>query len=550
MRVKVTDRGLTVQGIAGTYVVLLGFDLQQADCEGLMGFAIHRTDRTEDEAYWLEGLKTFAETDPGFPAGSKYSTRQHPIQGFTWSDFSAKPGHDYIYRVLALKGTPRDLQPIAEVSIQIQTESPEGGTHDIYFNRGAAASQEYSRRFGNRSPEDVGSAAFTWLSRGLSESIVSFIDRATDASFELRVCAYEFRYLPVLEALKAAQQRGVKVEIVYDRRKDIPGAANDAAIATAGIQALCIKRTVNSSAIAHNKFILLIKDGTPQSVLTGSTNFSDGGIFGHSNVVHLVEEQSIAQAYLDYWDLLAKDPKSVDLRPVLTQLKPSTVGAPPPGTAVIFSPRSNLEALEWYAQLAAGARDGLFATFAFGIHPSFQEVYRTSQAKMRFALLEKLTRSMEAGPERDAEEAKIIELRQIPGNRFAVGSFLKLNKFDNWLGEKLSGLNNNVKYVHTKYMLIDPLGDDPIVISGSANFSAASTKDNDENMLVIRGNKRVAEIYLGEFMRLYNHYAFREWAAKQPANAPKTPSHLRIDRWWQEYFDDTERSRQRAYFSS
>jgi phosphatidylserine/phosphatidylglycerophosphate/cardiolipin synthase-like enzyme len=99
-------------------------------------------------------------------------------------------------------------------------------------------------------------------------------------------------------------------------------------------------------------------------------------------------------------------------------------------------------------------------------------------------------------------------------------------------------------------MLIDPLGDDPIVISGSANFSAASTKDNDENMLVIRGNKRVAEIYLGEFMRLYNHYAFREWVAKQPANAPKTLSHLRIDRWWQAYFDDTERSRQRAYFSS
>jgi phosphatidylserine/phosphatidylglycerophosphate/cardiolipin synthase-like enzyme len=550
MRVKVTDRGLTVQGIAGTYVVLLGFDLQQADCEGLMGFAIHRTDRTEDEAYWLEGLKTFAETDPGFPPGSKYSTRQHPIQGFTWSDFSAKPGHDYTYRVLALKGTPRDLQPIAEVSIQIQTESPEGGTHDVYFNRGAAASQEYSRRFGDRSPEDVGAAAFTWLSRGLYESIVNFIDRATDASFELRVCAYEFHYLPVLAALKAAKQRGVKVEIVYDRRKDIPGAANDAAIATAGIQALCIKRTANPSAIAHNKFILLMKDGKSQSVLTGSTNFSDGGIFGHSNVVHVVEERSIAQAYLDYWNLLVKDPKSVDLRPILTQLKPLTVGAPPPGTAVIFSPRSNLEALEWYAQLAAGAKDGLFATFAFGIHPYFQEVYRTSSAKMRFALLEKLTRSMEAGPKRDAEEAKILELRKLPGNRFAVGSFLKLNKFDNWLGERLSGLNTNVKYVHTKYMLIDPLGDDPIVISGSANFSEASTKDNDENMLVIRGNKRVAEIYLGEFMRLYNHYAFREWAAKQPTNALTTPNHLRIDRWWQEYFGDTERSRQRVYFSS
>jgi phosphatidylserine/phosphatidylglycerophosphate/cardiolipin synthase-like enzyme len=98
-------------------------------------------------------------------------------------------------------------------------------------------------------------------------------------------------------------------------------------------------------------------------------------------------------------------------------------------------------------------------------------------------------------------------------------------------------------------MLIDPLGNDPIVIAGSANFSEASTKDNDENMLIIRGNKRVAEIYLGEFMRLYNHYAFREWASKQSSNFPKAPKHLSTDQWWKDYFGDTERSRQREYFS-
>jgi phosphatidylserine/phosphatidylglycerophosphate/cardiolipin synthase-like enzyme len=550
MRVKNTNQGLTVQGIAGTYVVLLGFDLAESDCQDLMGFAIHRTDRTENEAYWLKGLKSFAETDPGLPPGSKYSTRQHPIQGFTWSDFSAKPGYDYTYRILALKGTPRDLQPVAEVSIDIHTESPTTGSHDIYFNRGAAASQEYSHRFGNRRPNEVGAAAFNWLSRGLYESIVDFIAQAIDRHFELRVCAYEFHYLPVLELLKSAQARGVNVKIIYDRRKDDPGERNDLAIAIAGIETLCIKRTANPSAIAHNKFILLLKEGKPQSVLTGSTNFSEGGIFGHSNVVHVVEEQPIAQAYLEYWDLLSADPESADLRPILSHREPLTANLPPAGTVVVFSPRSSLEALEWYASLAAGATDGLFATFAFGIHPSFQKVYETSQAKMRFALLEKLTRPMKAGPERDAEEAKITALRKIPGNRFAVGSFLKLNQFDRWLAEDLSHLNTNVKYVHTKYMLIDPLGADPIVITGSANFSEASTKNNDENMSIIRGNQRVAEIYLGEFMRLYNHYAFREWASKQPVDAPKTPDHLRIDRWWQGYFGETERSRQRVYFSS
>src|SRR5439155_9533657 len=138
----------------------LGLDLPEKSCKGLMGFAIHRTDHTEGEAYWMEGQKTFEETDPGLPPGAKFSTRQQPIQGFTWSDFSAKPGHDYTYRVSALKGTPADLKEFAIASVTVRTESPEGGTHDVYFNRGVAASQEYTRRFGNKRPDKVGKAAF------------------------------------------------------------------------------------------------------------------------------------------------------------------------------------------------------------------------------------------------------------------------------------------------------------------------------------------------------------------------------------------------------
>ena len=66
-----------------------------------------------------------------------------------------------------------------------------------------------------------------------------------------------------------------------------------------------------------------------------------------------------------------------------------------------------------------------------------------------------------------------------------------------------------MSYIHSKFLLMDPLGDDPIVVTGSANFSDASTNDNDENMLIIRGDQRVADIYFTEFNRLFNHYYFR-----------------------------------------
>ena len=75
-------------------------------------------------------------------------------------------------------------------------------------------------------------------------------------------------------------------------------------------------------------------------------------------------------------------------------------------------------------------------------------------------------------------------------------------------------------YVHTKYMLADPLGPEPVVVVGSANFSGRVDDRNDENMLVIRGNAAVADIYLGEFMRLFSHYAFRESLTFKGATTP------------------------------
>jgi phosphatidylserine/phosphatidylglycerophosphate/cardiolipin synthase-like enzyme len=59
-------------------------------------------------------------------------------------------------------------------------------------------------------------------------------------------------------------------------------------------------------------------------------------------------------------------------------------------------------------------------------------------------------------------------------------------------------------------LLIDPLSDDPLVCSGSANFSKNSLTANDENMLLIRGNTRVADIYMTELDRIFRHFRARD----------------------------------------
>jgi hypothetical protein len=223
MRVTKTTNGLKVHAVAGTYVVMFGFGLPLRSCAGLKGFSVHRVDHTEDEAKYLDGMKAFAETDPGFPAGAMYSTKDHPIQSFQWSDYSAKPGHKYTYTIAALKGTPKSLSVFAETAIDINTEKPEGGNHDIYFNRGVAASQEYARRFGNRAPDKVANnQAFIWLSRGLYEALEDYVNSCRRGD-KLRIAAYEFHYEPFLELLKQAKKRGVDVKVVFDKRKAKPG---------------------------------------------------------------------------------------------------------------------------------------------------------------------------------------------------------------------------------------------------------------------------------------------------------------------------------------
>jgi phosphatidylserine/phosphatidylglycerophosphate/cardiolipin synthase-like enzyme len=566
MRDRQTNQGLTVQAIAGSHVVLLGMHMEKSACAGHMGFVIHRTDHTEEEAYWMEGTKTFEETDPGFPAGAKYPTNKHPIQGFTWSDFTAKPGHRYTYRVQALRGPPKALEKFKEVEVEVTTEDESGGNHDVYFNRGAAASQEYARRFGKLAKledADDDDPRWAWLSRGAFEAILAFVARAKDGKWGLRVAAYEFRLAPFAEALKTAKDRGADVKILYDGNPNAPDGKtgevfprdeNRATAAGAKVKSLCKERVtrddVKNPPISHHKFIVLLKDGEAQAVLTGSTNFSKGGVFGQSNVVHVVEDAKVAAKYLECWGLIEGNPDFGELKEALAAINRVPEVLPAKGTTWIFSPQPSLDALEWYGKLAKEAPGALFMTFAFGMHELFKDAYRTGAAPLRYALMDKLL-----GPgvrkEKKAEAtAEMVAIRKMVANRFAVGNRLATNAFDRWVKEKLTGLNTHVQFIHTKFMLVDPLGDDPIVISGSANFSKASTDANDENMLVIRGNKRVADIYLGEYMRLWNHYAFREWVAAGSPGADPEFKHLDVeDKWWRKYFGETAQSRQRAYFA-
>lgn len=556
MRVKDAQHGLTALATAGSYVVLLGWDMSASDIRQnqVLGFGIERTRHSDGEVIWLSGTKTFKSVDPHPDLGVPVTSFRHPIQSFQWADYTASPAQTYTYRIVAMRAPAGALVPGASVSLTVTTESVDQGTHAVHFNRGAIASQEYARRFQNLKPSEVGQSAYDWLSRGLVESLENFIAQAVGGD-ELHGAFFEFKNSRIYAALKAAKNRGATVKVLYDG--DSQRESNETALADSGIKSLTKART-KSDGFAHNKFLVWRQAGVSKAVWTGSTNLSENGIFGHSNNAHIVRAEDVADTYERYWQLLNRD---LTRKPTATDVEQITAAPPDPWddeTVVVFSPRLSLDALDWYADLAKSATRGLFATFAFGMNDRFVTAYDQADGALRFALMEKKGN----GAQYATQAAEIDRIRKLPNVTVSVGHHIELNTFDRWLAETDRAVSEaHVLYVHTKYMLIDPLGQDPVVIVGSANFSAASTDTNDENMLVIRGNEAVADIYLGEFMRLFSHYAFRESLKFKGATSPAKAlarKHLIEDASWIDGADGPQsgyfvagrdRALRRLYFS-
>lgn len=559
MRVKGTGTAFRARAISGSHVVVLAWDTidgKKPARADLLGFAIERSELAMNgavkEKYWLRGIKRFKDKDKGLPAGTPVPTADHPIQSFQWGDYTALPGTIYKYRIVPVYGTPKNiaLGDADAVTVEVVSE-PLGALetageirHDVFFNRGVIGSQAYAREFENAMPDadDPGSPEMKWLSRGLFEALMGFIGLAKDG-FKLRAAFYEFRYQSVANAFAAAAQAGADVKIVFDAESSYK-TENLETIGRAGLGEVnaAVPRTVTEG-IRHNKFVVLMKGDDPLAVWTGSTNVSPGGIFGHSNVGHIVWDKDVAKAFLEYWERLAKNLTPTKLRGPNRAATPTPSGKTPPKSVVpFFSARDGKDentTLQWYADRMAEAKEIVCLTVAFNLDEAFQAVVSRENDVLRYIVKDDDLGTGEViGTDRD-----VI---------FAAGGYLGEGALANFLKERDNPLNTN-DYIHTKFMLVDPLSDDPLVITGSANFSRPSQRINDENMLAIRGDTRVADIYFGEFMRNFDHHYARYIVRKLQNEDKSDPNagYLKVSAgdWLPSHFDPkSPKAKRRKYF--
>jgi phosphatidylserine/phosphatidylglycerophosphate/cardiolipin synthase-like enzyme len=542
-----------VLAISGTRTILFALDCPDTRRKGLKGFAFARevVGPASTGPKWLQSQKVFKSIvpdpknarDPRDPSKPRrFYTNEFPIQSFLWGDYGALPDTLYHFRIVPMYGKPGDLssEPKDEIHVEIRTEKEFDQNHGVWFNRGAIASQTFSEEFGNAAPKNINDPKdpeVVWLSRGLLEACLSYIGD-TPAGDALRVAAYEFTYPPVLNALKSALDRGINVQIVYHDTTDADQQPNESAMRAAGLPINDQKVTYRRSKtkIPHNKFIVRLKSGIdPVEVWTGSTNFTPSGFLGQTNVGHRVADVSTAKQYLDYWKVLKTDPELTDARTATAQLTadPPEV-TPNKSIARLFSPRAKAGMLDWYGRRMLDAANSVWFTAAFGVTAKLVDPIAHPRDQMRFVLMEK--------PAPDAVKKRLIEdlthvilsygvplgeLYTMKDGNPTARKPIKEFELDKWFFKEEHFRPNNdgfVFFVHAKFLLIDPLSNDPLVCSGSANFSPDSLLQNDENMLLIRGNTRIADIYMTEFDRIFRHFYFRDVANELVAKGDNTKS--------------------------
>jgi phosphatidylserine/phosphatidylglycerophosphate/cardiolipin synthase-like enzyme len=252
----------------------------------------------------------------------------------------------------------------------------------------------------------------------------------------------------------------------------------------------------------------------PEAVLCGSTNFTANGVYRQANVVHVLDDESIAASYLQTFEQIWAQPDDIGAtRDWVTEHNPMNPQQP---LFAGFSPRTGGADLQAFVQIIGAAKKDVLFVSAFSLPDAILNALlgQPHDDILRYGLQNTASRITGFHADRSAE--------------FAATALLNTG-LEGWLRENMKGQKGNL-LVHTKAVVTDFTTDTPTIISGSHNLSASASNGNDENYLIIRGDTDLADRYGLELLRFYEHYRFRYFAKKLASPLAAD------DRWTNDYY--------------
>jgi phosphatidylserine/phosphatidylglycerophosphate/cardiolipin synthase-like enzyme len=592
---------------------------------GCAGFLIERQP-ADGSANWatLTSLVEFEERHD--PNVALKSTKTHPVEGFRWRDMLDAGSRDKAvhYRITAMasqNGNPVPLNGVAPIvtELVVATEKLTGpdGPIDVYFNRGILSTQALTRllqQYGgaslpslNKALADANGQARNRLSGELPKGVLSQLDRLAAGNGRGGTChaaLYELTDQVLINRLLTAKSLHIILSNnTGDKKRGYDNANKPARAALAQSHAEMTSRYLpDGRSIGHNKFMVYSEGGRALSVLTGSTNWTQSGLCTQNNNALVIRDPRVAGLYLEYWKVLKADtdapgipnpPKAVSA----LQAKALRQHNAAPSDAVVLA--DNKTAIKvWFSPNTTGVIPPAKKVAVVPTPPDMKELIdaidHAKQAVLVLAFMPGQANNLRSwtipkylsevckkkpwlfvrGVISDDQAAMEFEAnRRQDMDAEIVGPAGVLVKTERWQKELYKAGH---AIVHDKVMVVDPFSDDCVVVTGSHNLGNKASYNNDENLVIIRGNRAVAEAYAAHVADVFEHYRWRwynrrnaerkaakDWAAKgakiSTAKNVRAADFYEIDwtpaklypNWQDRYFDKARLAmREREFWSS
>jgi phosphatidylserine/phosphatidylglycerophosphate/cardiolipin synthase-like enzyme len=535
-----SDGKMTASALVGVNSLMLGWSVSDDfDRNSLLGFGIHKTVFDENNQVrftgWLKGNKRFAFQE----VAKEYSSETSPFQRFVWNEYTLNPNFSYSYLIVPIIGNPAAPQKGSPVELNLRPAFNDDPLFGVYTNRGVSSAQAYLRDFANINPKDSPEAQI-WLSRGLKESLIDFINQAQGGD-SLHTAIYEFEDDDVAAAFKAAKERNADVHIVYHAKNQSRREKNEETL-----HKFEFDNPINSTPreniinISHNKFVVLLKDGIPTAVWTGTSNFTFNGFYLQTNMGLEIKHPTTANAYNQYFEILKTDPKVSGVnnktkKDILSLIQKTDTLLQNEAWKVNFSPISKTHLLQKSCELIATAQSAVFISAPFAMDLSMVDAMAANTSNI-----------IEYGLVNTTAKKKIENLN------FSNTRFFNPTRLETFQGKAWDAKAFGSHKIHSKTIVIDPWSDNPKLIVGTGNFSDEACTNNDENFLVIEGDKRLAAIISTEFIRMWEHYKNRSFINQLQIDPNRIETLDTTGQWSKTAYNPLSRSykfRERIVFS-
>lgn len=549
--------------------VAWSYDAPIEDC---LGFAVYRQSASQPAPTPLPAWVGF-EGDEN-PDWQPRTTEVWPVQKFSWRDLTASAGATYTYEIVPMVGQPGALTRREELKLVTEplTLTPRCSEHvRAFFNRGILSTQHLVHSLpqgpgGGPSSVDllehittVGDPLRASLAGQQIEALSSLLVRAIHDGGTCHGALYELND-PELVALLDTPGRVSLVLSNAGGGADLDDTNADARARLHRDGVDVTDRMLASGHIGHDKFLVYVApDGTSEEILTGSTNWTSTGLCAQSNNALRIADRELAASYLDFWQRLKDEcpdgspaTQSAALRTDNDRAREFEIDGArvtlwlSPNTRQQSKPSRDAERPSDLAEvfdLIAGARQGiLFLLFQPGTPSVLDAMLAAQQAKP-----ELFVRGAATDPK--AIDDFETHLHARPGEPVvkvaaaaAVGGAPGTadDQFAFWEKELLKSSEQAHAIIHDKVVVIDPFSPDCVVVTGSHNLGYRASYNNDENLLVVKGHRRLAEAYAVHVMDVYDHYRWR-WRLQEHGDTAFKGLRRTADAWQGKYFAAAQR---------